>query len=215
MSGNHPDPISLSFHESLLRLSDVQLLQGPHWLNDQIISFYFEYLEKCKYESNKDMLFISPEVTQCLKIVPDSDLAIFLSPLGADRKPFIFFPLNDNDSHQAGGSHWSLLVFSRNERVFYHFDSSGNSNLLHCQQFVRKIKDSLRCSNAICKAIRCLQQTNSYDCGVHVICMADHISDYINRFDCIDGCGQITHDTVSRKRSDILKIIASLGGKIS
>lgn len=32
------DPISLSFHDSCLRMSDVQLLHGPSWLNDQASS---------------------------------------------------------------------------------------------------------------------------------------------------------------------------------
>lgn len=215
-SGTHPDPIVLSFHESLLRVSDVQLLQGPHWLNDQIISFYFEYLEKEKYKKNCDMLFISPEVTHCIKIISDSEIDVFLSPLGANKKPFIFFALNDNESHRVGGSHWSLLVFSRPERAFFHFDSSiGSSNLSHCQNFVNKIKYALKCSNAITKSIRCLQQTNSYDCGIHVLCMADNVSDHINRYEMVDGVEQLKHDTISRKRSEILKIISDLGGKIS
>ena len=32
----------LSFHDSLLRQSDVALLDGTNWLNDKIIGFYFE-----------------------------------------------------------------------------------------------------------------------------------------------------------------------------
>ncbi|XP_055378341.1 sentrin-specific protease 8 [Condylostylus longicornis] len=212
--GSNTDPIVLSFHESLLRESDIQLLQGPHWLNDQIISFYFEYLEKFKYKNNSDILFISPEVTQCIKIVPDSDLHIFLSPLEAERKSFIFFPLNDNDSHMAGGSHWSLLVFSRPEKIFLHFDSSGNSNYSHCQIFVKKLKDALNCKNALCKPMKCLQQTNAYDCGIHVLAMADHIASHINRFECVNGIESLNHDAIVRKRKDILKIISSLGGKV-
>lgn len=215
MTTSPSDPIVLSFHESLLRVSDVQLLQGPHWLNDQIISFYFEYLEKIKYKANQDMLFVSPEVTQCIKIVPEAEIGIFLSPLGAETKPFIFFPLNDNSTHRAGGSHWSLLVFSRPESAFFHFDSSASTNLPHCQQIVSKMKHFLGKPNALFKSVRCLQQSNSYDCGIHVLCMADNISDYINRFEIVEGAGPISHETISRKRGDLLKIISQLGGKIS
>lgn len=32
----------LSYHDSLLRQSDVSLLDAPNWLNDKIIAFYFE-----------------------------------------------------------------------------------------------------------------------------------------------------------------------------
>lgn len=36
------DQIVLSFYDSLLRRSDVELLQNCGWLNDRIIAFYFE-----------------------------------------------------------------------------------------------------------------------------------------------------------------------------
>jgi sentrin-specific protease 8 len=36
------DPIVLSYHNSLLRKSDVALLEEPNWLNDKVIGFYFE-----------------------------------------------------------------------------------------------------------------------------------------------------------------------------
>ena len=121
--------VVLSFHEILLHQSDVELLNGPHWLNDTIISFYFEYLEKVKFSSEKNILFVSPEVTQCIKMVQSTEIGIFLEPLNIQMKKFVFFALNDNDSPEmAGGSHWSLLVFSRNEHCFYHFDSSSGSN---------------------------------------------------------------------------------------
>ena len=37
------DPIVLSYHNSLLRQSDLALVDGPHWLNDKVIGFYFEW----------------------------------------------------------------------------------------------------------------------------------------------------------------------------
>ena len=36
------DPIVLSFQDSLLRQSDVELLDGNRWLNDKLIGFAFE-----------------------------------------------------------------------------------------------------------------------------------------------------------------------------
>jgi len=38
------DTTVLSFHDSLLRQSDVALLHGTEWLNDKLIGFYFEYV---------------------------------------------------------------------------------------------------------------------------------------------------------------------------
>uniref|UniRef100_T1GDP9 Ubiquitin-like protease family profile domain-containing protein n=1 Tax=Megaselia scalaris TaxID=36166 RepID=T1GDP9_MEGSC len=211
---HHPDPYALSFNDSLLRVSDVQLLKGPHWLNDQIISFYFEYLQKCKFKTNSDISFVSPEVTQCMKLMDDSELEMMFQDNEFHKKSFLFFALNDNDSYRAGGTHWSLAVLSRPERAFFHFDSCNNQNFSHCQQFVKRIKDTLNCSRYLVKSVRCLQQLNGYDCGIHVLSMAEHIGDYVNRFECIDGFEGLHLDHVSRKRGEILKIIQILGGKV-
>ncbi|KAH8252252.1 hypothetical protein KR038_011282, partial [Drosophila bunnanda] len=212
-SNSKADPISLSFHDSCLRMSDVQLLHGPHWLNDQILSFYYEYLSHVKYKTNNDLHFIAPEVTQCMKYMDDQELELLLSQSQATTKPFIFFALNDNESTEAGGTHWSLLVFSRPEKTFYHFDSYGNNNTSNSLELMNKIKELLGQRQAKFRPMRCLQQANGYDCGIHVICMTDHIADYLNRYEMIDGLPPLHIDAVKAKRTELLKLILSLGGK--
>ncbi|KAH8325457.1 hypothetical protein KR074_004537, partial [Drosophila pseudoananassae] len=212
-SNSKADPISLSFHDSCLRMSDVQLLHGPHWLNDQILSFYYEYLSHVKYKTNSDLHFIAPEVTQCMKYMDDQELEQLLGQSNAANKPFIFFALNDNESTEAGGTHWSLLVFSRPEKTFYHFDSYGNNNTGNSMELMNKIKELLGVRQAKFRPMRCLQQANGYDCGIHVICMTDHIADYLNRYEVIEGLPSLHIDTVKAKRTELLKLILSLGGK--
>ncbi|EDW77057.1 uncharacterized protein Dwil_GK22166 [Drosophila willistoni] len=213
VQGSKADPISLSFHDACLRMSDVQLLQGPHWLNDQILSFYYEYLTHVKYKSNSDLYFIAPEVTQCMKYMDEQELNQLLGQNDAATKPFIFFVLNDNETTEAGGTHWSLLVFSRPEKTFYHFDSYGNNNTSNSMELMHKLKGVLGVRQARFKPMRCLQQTNNYDCGIHVICMTDLISDYLNRYEVIVGLPSLHIDTVKAKRTELLKLILSLGGK--
>lgn len=121
--------VVLSFHDILIHRSDIDLLDGPHWLNDTIISFYFEYLEKIRFSETNELLFVSPEVTQCIKLVQIEEIKTFLEPLNFSKKKFVFFALNDNDTpDMAGGFHWSLLVYSKPERSFYHLDSSNVTN---------------------------------------------------------------------------------------
>ncbi|XP_033250815.1 sentrin-specific protease 8-like [Drosophila miranda] len=154
-SNSKADPISLSFHDSCLRLSDVKLLHGPRWLNDQILSFYYEYLTHVKYKTNDDIVFIAPEVTQCMKYMDDQELEQLMDQNKATRKPFIFFALNDNMSFEAGGTHWSLLVFSRPEKTFYHFDSYGN-NTSNSVELMNKVKETMdmRCTVRLVAAVR-------------------------------------------------------------
>ncbi|XP_064537771.1 sentrin-specific protease 8-like [Drosophila montana] len=209
---NKADPISLSFHDSCLRMSDVQLLHGPRWLNDQILSFFYEYLSHVKYKNNNDLYFIAPEVTQCMKYMDDSELALLLNKNNAVYKPFIFFALNDNGATEEGGTHWSLLVLSRPEQTFFHFDSYGNSNTATSIKLMNKVKGMLGMRLAQFRPMRCLQQANGYDCGIHVICMTDHIAGYVSRYGMIEGLPILHFDTVKAKRADLLKLILSLGG---
>lgn len=209
------DDVVLNFHESLLRKSDVKLLMGPYWLNDQIISFYFEYLEKIIFSNENRLLFISPEVTQCIKIIPQSEINIFLEPLKADEKLFIFFALNNNeDGNSVGGSHWSLLVFSRPENKFYHYDSMNSFNLENCKYLVKVLKSALNCIEADFENVKCLQQNNGYDCGIHVICNVDVISSHVVRDLKVKGVHHLKNTAIKCKREEILDVIRDLGGKI-
>ena len=53
------DRVVLDYKNSLLKESDIKLLQGSNWLNDTLIGFWFEYLE---YEvfNDKSLCLISP-----------------------------------------------------------------------------------------------------------------------------------------------------------
>ncbi|RZC32768.1 sentrin-specific protease 8 [Asbolus verrucosus] len=172
------DPIVLSYDESLLRKSDVDLLHGPYWLNDNIISFYFEYL-KNTFKSAPYILFISPEVTQCIKIIPSSQMKVFLDPLESKSKQYIFFAFNDNERPQTvGGTHWSLLLFSRADKTVYHYDSSRGSNNEQAEHFARKLFAYFDIKGEFSEEVS-LQQTNGYDCGIYLICNAEHLAKHL------------------------------------
>lgn len=52
------DKLILSYQDSCLYESDLKIIQSDSaWLNDRIISFYFEYLQKEVYETD-EILFI-------------------------------------------------------------------------------------------------------------------------------------------------------------
>lgn len=206
----------LSYKDSLLRESDVNLLRGPHWLNDTLISFYFEYLGHELFPHNSALLFVPPEVTQCIKIMPSSEIGVMLEPLvQPTNKQFIFFALNDNEfTDSSGGTHWSLLVLSRPEKMIFHYDSSRGSNESHAHCLAEKLLRyfSLPVLGRT-HEINCLQQNNGYDCGVHLLCNAEEAAHHCTQFYRIMGCPKIETDTVLRKRNDILLIIAELASK--
>ncbi|GLV34493.1 Deneddylase 1 [Carabus blaptoides fortunei] len=206
------DKIVLSFHETLLRESDVDILRGPRWLNDTLISFYFEYLERVRFKDYTSILFVSPEVTQCIKVVSSAEISIFLDPLYAGKKDFIFFALNDNERADcSGGSHWSLLVFSRPENVLFHFDSHAGSNYLQARDLGTKLLKYFQIpSQPSIIEPDTLQQTNGYDCGVHVLCNTELVAVYASLYKKINGCGMLDNLKVLHKRSELIELIYNL-----
>ncbi|XP_060521621.1 sentrin-specific protease 8 [Cylas formicarius] len=194
----------LSYNESLLRKSDVDLLKGPFWLNDTIISFYFEYLETELFKDDRKLLFISPEVTQCIKISPQPEISIFLDPLIEKKQAnFIFFALNDNEQTEySGGSHWSLLVYSRPDRNVFHYDSSRGSNENQALDLAEKVLKYFGLSiQAKFEEVPCLQQNNGYDCGIHVLSNTEQLASYAAHYGRIRGCPKITSDQRKEKLS--------------
>ncbi|XP_038068730.1 sentrin-specific protease 8-like [Patiria miniata] len=203
----------LSYHDTLLRNSDLQLLDGPRWLNDKLISFAFEYFE---YDKFKDLAgkvaFVSPEVTQCIKLSRDDEVAIFLDPLDLSSKDFVFLAVNDHHCQDsAGGSHWSLLIFDRTDNKFSHYDSSGSMNQGSAMILCCKLHPFLKASGEITLvAEECPQQDNGYDCGLYVICVAEHLCQQM-----IDGNTEplrqkVTGKTVQDKRTELKTLIHNL-----
>jgi len=202
--------IVLSYHDYLLRTSDVTLLERNDWLNDIIIGFYFEYLNQ-QYSKNR-LLFIGPEVAQLLKMQDASQYNIFLDPIEAANYDFIFFPLNDCDSNEAGGSHWSLFIYSRLKGMCYHFDSSSGINGFSAKKLARKVtKYFLEKQERRYIEMDCPQQNNNYDCGLYVLCLADIVSRHVIKNSKVSDCDcSVVPEMVSKKRSNLLKLIYDL-----
>jgi sentrin-specific protease 8 len=141
--------IVVSYHNSLLRESDVKLLQEPNWFNDNLIAFYFEYLEHNLFNQHQQhLLLLSPQVAQLLRltfeeIAPNPSLALDLMGLQFEElnsKSLILIPVNDsNGLEESGGTHWTLLAIRRDRNVTAceHFDSSrGSANRKCAGKFV-------------------------------------------------------------------------------
>lgn len=222
--------IILSFHDAIIYQEDLKILKTEtEWLNDRVISFYFEYLSKEVYEDEK-ILFIGklkfnrfknylllkflkgPEVTQAIKIMgnPGEVKMIFLDPLNATSRNFIIFAVNDNTANAAGGSHWSLCVWSKNENTFFHFDSSSGSNSSSCSKLVKILKSCLNCKTAELNNVQCLQQNNCYDCGIFVLCHADIVCQTAMKEGNLRNVKKLQPQKVHLKRNEIVQIIQNL-----
>lgn len=116
MSSLESDPILVSYHDSIVRPSNLKTLENSNWLDDNIITFAFEYLQNdSKFTKNREKIFAfaSPPVVQLLKMTDDSFAEQLLQSIEFGEKKFLFLPINNNRQVTAfGGTHWSLLILS-------------------------------------------------------------------------------------------------------
>ena len=204
------DPVYLSYGDSVLRMSDLAILESHQWLNDRIIGFYCEYCQLDKFR-DKGICFIAPEVTQCLKLMDVQELSIILEPLDLDTKTLLLFPLNNNqDPGSAGGSHWSLLVFSMVNKTFHHLDSSQGFNDPEAKMFSAKLSKYFKVTPKLTRTT-VTQQSNVYACGDHCLHNIDQVASR-----CVEGQDMDnlsvsdSSSDVKRIRPDLLSLIRSL-----
>ncbi|XP_041034414.1 sentrin-specific protease 8 isoform X1 [Carcharodon carcharias] len=213
---NSMDPVILSYHDSLIRRSDLSLLNPPNWLNDHIIAFAFEYFATEQY---KELLgsacFISPEVTQFIKcMASQQELAIFLEPLALAEKSLVFLAVNDNSVQAAGGSHWSLLFYNRDGNCFSHYDSCSNMNASHARQIAKKLQHFLGTKSEVPFVEEPAPvQKNSYDCGMYVMCNTEALCEQYLRRDRRPPMMVVTPTYITQKRANWKKLIEQLSKK--
>ncbi|KAL2508552.1 NEDD8-specific protease 1 [Forsythia ovata] len=213
----------LSYNDVVLRRSDLDILSGPYFLNDRIIEFYFSYLPSC-YPS-EDILLVPPSIAFWIKECPDiGSLKDFVEPLHLSHRNLIIFPINDNTDLDIaeGGSHWSLLAFSRDANVFVHHDSSGRGmNKAHAKRVYKAVVSYTDTRAAYLECSSTPVQANGYDCGVYVTAIARSICHWYQSdgpkdtenlwFSAIKE--QVSPSVVSDMRNEILELIRSLMAK--
>jgi len=183
-SGGEEEKV-LSWGDYILRRKDLRLLEGPtEWLNDTLIGFYFQYLFEKKGDKGL-AFFVGPEVTQLLKLLSKEEVPIVLKEVGdgmAGHK-YTFFPVNDSvdPNRHSGGSHWSLLIYSKVDEAFVHFDSCHGSNEPDARTLVQKLSVFVpnQGSTKFISSPSCLPQVNGFDCGCHVLRNAELILDHV------------------------------------
>ncbi|PWA98878.1 Peptidase C48, SUMO/Sentrin/Ubl1 [Artemisia annua] len=218
------EEIILRYNDSVIRQSDLVTLNGPKWLNDRIIEFYFSYLSS--FYPSKHILLVPPAITYWIMNCPDTNsLKDFLKPLNLPSKKLIIFPVNNNDdmSRADGGNHWSLLAYEKTDNLFVHHDSLGDMNKSHAKCLYNTLVPYIGASYPIpsyfeyeCGPL----QDNGYDCGLYVLATTKVICDWYDSY--LKEIGhlwfslvweQVNTSTVSGLRKEILEVIKSMKGE--
>lgn len=176
-SKSKADEKILSYGDVVLRRSDLDILHGPHYINDCLIEFFFAYLSP-----PNPVLLISPSMSFWLSNCPDStSLPEAIDPLKLHLRDLVLFTVNNNSDVTAaeGGTHWSLLVYYKGTNEFVHHDSSQGMNRWHAEMLFEAVK-GFTGEGGEARYVEGFtpQQSNGYDCGLYVMAIARVVCDW-------------------------------------
>ena len=178
------DKIILSTKNCTVTKEDIETLSPHTYLNDLIISFYYEIIQD-KYPS-KDITLLDPAVSMSIILdsndendLEDLKQCIFL-PLELDKKKFVFAPINDNTKIQysCSGSHWTLNIIDVDKNIIYYLDST-NGDISNAHTFHRRIEKLYGKKFEFVYGLHIQYQTNGYDCGMFLLGFTELVVQHI------------------------------------
>ncbi|PWN29355.1 cysteine proteinase [Jaminaea rosea] len=201
-----PDRIVLDYGDCTLRRSDIETVAEGQWINDAVISFYYELLtSQLKSEGSEGVItctFWQPPAVEILCSLAKEELGPQSSPLfpsDLSKDACIVLPisdrydvaLKDNDGGRVVGTHWSLLVVRRLDNpnedgatrwISTHYDSSMPSrNVSAAREVSRRLQllageDIGRREADVSENASLPRQEGASDCGLYPLLIADGIA---------------------------------------
>lgn len=176
LAGLSPDKIVLQYYDSSVYKEDIDNLEVGEWLNDNNISFIYEYLNhtvmaEILRKSPNIIQLVKPSIAYLLLHTQDIEaMAVEMQP-GLRNAQFLFLPINDNPDVSAveGGTHWSLMVISIVDHKALYYDSMYNGLVTSAATQMRKQMSRLLRVDLDLISVITPQQVNGSDCGVIVV----------------------------------------------
>ena len=188
-------------NETLTTIDGIQItkedrlsLQNGKNVTCTIISLFikkFEVNNKKLLEVNK-ILMIQPAMAQLLQLQERTYVKEQKKYLNMTKYDWILFPISnrENPMEGDGGKHFSLLIFSKCEHKFFHFDPINGINRKNALDLMINLMDSESVNKEgslyklpVFEEVKCEQQRNGFDCGIFTMnYMADAI-EKINKGD--------------------------------
>lgn len=159
-----------NYHDVVIYQQDIDLFTKNAWLNDTAMNLYGMYVYQTMCDPVDGVLVLDASVVGYLALLDLTqdldDAQELVSGLQLIEKSVVYFPINNNGhSPHDSGSHWSLLVWRRQESAFEHYDSNQRSNEGAARSIAAKVH-ALKCSpdaSSSCtfESPRCPQQVRN------------------------------------------------------
>merc|ERR1712082_105876 len=116
-------------------------------ITDEVIQFVNQSIcEKMEKEmGNERVDVVGPNVVYYIqKLENREDIKEQKRGLGLEKLDWVIYPVNDNEDPEKGdgGTHWSLLLYSKEENKYYHFDPIKGMNARHAKNLHIKLLDT-------------------------------------------------------------------------
>jgi len=148
-------------------------------------------------KSRNDILLVGPSTCHLLKFGSPYQILETVTSISLNKFKYIFFCVNnstqtyiDTTIHGStnitpSGYHWSLLFLNRLHKICYHFDSIKGINIKHASNLANNIAPKYKFLE-----IETVQQSGSFECGVHVIVNAMNLLNKLTNqdFDIFEQC---------------------------
>lgn len=137
-------PVLVTYGDVSLTRDDVALLDGRGWFNDQLISFFCEWLARTAAAADPAapcIVLLPPPLVFFLTFAADpADVASVAAPLRLAAARAVVLFVNSATAAAAGGAvepprgggavgdHWSVLLWDGRDRAFSAWDSSCRAN---------------------------------------------------------------------------------------
>lgn len=152
-------------------------------LCDAVLVQYFSSLSQ-QINYNKCCYF-PPSIAQILKFQSEDLGAAYRLGEVAHHESvsLIAMAISNSSSPELPGTHWSLMVYNKDTNKYYHLDLIRNSSNV---KWARKVAAALHkvwnlSKNYQFEELDCFQQSNSIDCGVHVIHNIELVSQVVSK----------------------------------
>lgn len=128
----------------------------------------------------KNTLVLDPAVSHLIKKSQSlEEVQTLLKDAAVDKYEYVLAPVNDRkDDSKQGGSHWSLLMYTRNTDTYHHLDSLEPLNTSHAERLAARLSGD---PSVNVVKLRCRRQEQGVECGAYMLQFIELICSRINK----------------------------------
>lgn len=174
----------LTYKHITLHKLDLYCLPPPNYINDLIISFYYEVLNDKFKEYSAYFALLDPVVT--ISMISDNSLSeineVIYTPLDLKSKKYIFIPINDNKVKKKFGdkNHWALCLLETETGNLYYLDSMVKS-MDNVKLFIDRYEQLSNTKITFVNGLKEKCQYSDFDCGVFVMAFTEELLNYMSK----------------------------------